>query len=87
MIRRHWLILLGLGIAVIGVLILVLARADEFGWTSYASLSTAPNFLVFEGVQALFGLLLLVVGAGTAGAGIGHAMSRAPLIRPPEDAS
>jgi heme/copper-type cytochrome/quinol oxidase subunit 1 len=80
MLRRHWLTLVGLMIAVAGGLILALARVDEFGWTSYAPLQSGkakpPSVWVFDQPQAVIGLLVLVVGVACVGAGIGRALAR-----------
>jgi heme/copper-type cytochrome/quinol oxidase subunit 1 len=80
MLRRHWLTLVGLIVAVAGGLILVSARVDEFGWTAYAPLNSGkpkpPSVWVFDQPQALIGLLLLVVGVACIGAGIGRALAR-----------
>jgi drug/metabolite transporter (DMT)-like permease len=79
LIRRHWLTLVGVVVAVAGGLLLALARTSQFGWTSYAppdSKFPAPKVLVFDQPQALIGLLLLVAGAAITGAGIAYSIAR-----------
>jgi len=80
MIGRHWVTLLGLVVAVLGGVLLALARTDQFGWTSYSSMPAGVNtsgVWVFEQGQAAIGLLLLVAGVGLFGAGIGYRAARA----------
>jgi heme/copper-type cytochrome/quinol oxidase subunit 1 len=79
MLRRQWLTLVGVVVAVIGGVVLTLARTEQFGWTSYAPLHSgtvaAPTVWVFDKQQALIGLLLLVAGVGMAGAGVGRSIA------------
>ena len=80
MLRGHWLTVVGLVVAVVGCLVLVLVRArtEQFGWTSYAPLHsgppTPPSFLVFDRQQALLGLLLLAAGVGITAGRLGYLM-------------